>query len=53
MPISVHNNLFSIKTKNTEYQMKVDQYGVLKHIWYGTKTNSNMEYLQEYPNIGL
>lgn len=53
MAISENNKFFCIKTKNTEYQMKADEYGVLKHIWYGARTDSNMEYLLDYPNIGF
>ena len=33
--------------------MKVDEFGVLKHIWYGKITNKNMEYLLDYPNVGF
>lgn len=35
--IIAKNNFFSLKTRNTEYQMQADKYGVLKHIWYGKK----------------
>lgn len=55
MSISVNENekFFSVKTANTEYQMKVDNFGVLKHIWYGEITNKNMEYLLDYPDVGF
>ncbi|WP_204245195.1 alpha-galactosidase [Anaeromassilibacillus sp. An172] len=55
MSISVNEKekFFSVKTANTEYQMKVDEFGVLKHIWYGEITNKNMEYLLDYPNVGF
>ena len=36
--INEETGLFQIITKNTEYQMKADKYGVLKHLWYGEKT---------------
>lgn len=45
--------LFQLITDNTEYQMKPDKYGVLKHIWYGEKTGCDMEYLQSYPDVGF
>ena len=36
----VHNkqdNTFTLHTRNTTYQMKVDQYGVLLHTYYGAR----------------
>ena len=45
--------LFQLITDNTEYQMKPDKYGVLRHIWYGEKTGCDMEYLQSYPDAGF
>jgi alpha-galactosidase len=33
--------------------MKVDEYGILKHIWYGENTSNDMEYLLDYPDIGF
>ncbi len=45
--------LFQIVTESTEYQMKADKYGVLKHLWYGEKTGCDMEYLQSYPDVGF
>lgn len=55
MSISVNEKekFFSVKTAHTEYQMKVDNFGVLKHIWYGEITNKNMEYLLDYPDVGF
>lgn len=44
---------FYIKTLNTMYQMKVDEFGVLKHIWYGADTDCDMEYLLDYPDVGF
>ena len=44
---------FQLITDNTEYQMKADKYGVLKHLWYGEKTGCDMEYLQSYPDVGF
>lgn len=45
--------LFQLITDNTEYQMKSDKYGVLKHLWYGEKTGCDMEYLHSYPDVGF
>ncbi len=53
MSIKINNNLFNIETKNTLYQMKVDKHNVLKHLWYGKKTDMDMEYLQDYPDVGF
>lgn len=42
-----------IETDNTMYQIQADKYGVLKHIWYGAKTEFNMDYLLDYPDVGF
>lgn len=44
---------FCIETKNALYQMQADGYGVLKHLWYGAKTDCNMSYLLDYPDVGF
>lgn len=49
MAIIVNNEtgLFQLITQNTEYQMKADKYGVLKHLWYGEKTGTEcLPYMQ-------
>lgn len=51
--INEENRFFQLITKNTEYQMKADRYGVLKHIWYGKKTGCDMGYLLNYPDVGF
>lgn len=51
--INEQEKSFCIETKNTMYQMKVDEYGVLKHIWYGARTDCDMEYLLDYPDVGF
>ena len=45
------SKLFRLVTKNTEYQIKADKFGVVKHIWYGGRTDADMEYLLQYPWI--
>lgn len=44
---------FYLETRHTMYQMKVDRYGVLRHIWYGNRTGQDMEYLLDYPDVGF
>ncbi len=51
--INEQENFFSLRTNNTEYQMQADEYGVLKHIWYGERVENNMSYLLEYPDVGF
>lgn len=51
--INEQEKSFCIETKNTMYQMKADEYGVLKHIWYGLRTDCDMEYLLDYPDVGF
>ena len=47
------DNTFTLHTKNTTYQMKVDQYGVLLHLYYGSRTAGNMDYLLTYTDRGF
>ena len=43
--ISADQRTFTLQTKNTTYQMKVDAYGMLLHTYYGEKTdNSDLSY---------
>ena len=44
---------FTLHTKNTTYQMKVDAYGFLLHLYYGKKTDGNMDYLLTYFDRGF
>ncbi|HCT92484.1 MAG TPA: alpha-galactosidase [Lachnospiraceae bacterium] len=53
MAITVEHGVFHIETANTLYQMKVDNFGVLNHLWYGAKTNCTMDYLLDYPDVGF
>lgn len=53
MAIRVEGKTFFLETKNTLYQMKADEYGVLKHLWYGVRTGQDMEYLLDYPDVGF
>ena len=47
------NQLFTLSTKNTSYQMKVDSRGFLLHLYYGAKISGNMEYLLTYYDRGF
>lgn len=47
------NMTISLNTKNTTYQMKIDQYGVLLHLYYGARTAGNMDYLLTYVDRGF
>lgn len=53
MGIYIENELFNLTTQNSLYQMKVDQYGILNHTWYGPHTDMDMSYLEEYPEISF
>ncbi len=55
MPVTVNekSRLFIIETDNSEYQLMADEYGVLRHLWYGEKVGMSMEYLCEYPDVGF
>lgn len=45
--------LFTLHTKYTTYQMKVDSYGYLLHLYYGARTEGSMEYLLNYADRGF
>jgi alpha-galactosidase len=44
---------FTLHTVNTTYQMKVDQFGFLMHLYYGRRTESEMDYLLTYADRGF
>lgn len=47
------NKVFTLQTKNSTYQMKVDGLGVLLHLYYGGKVSGNMDYLLTYYDRGF
>lgn len=48
------HKLFTLDTENSSYQMKVADYNVLLHLYYGRKVqNSNMEYLIQLYDRGF
>ncbi|SFG71450.1 alpha-galactosidase [Lachnospiraceae bacterium C7] len=47
------DKLFTLETKNTTYQIKIDKYGKLLHLYYGAKVKGNMSYLLDYADRGF
>ena len=45
--------ILSLHTKNTTYQMKIDEYGFLLHLYYGKKIQGDAEGLLEYRDRGF
>lgn len=39
------NRIFTLHTARTTYQMKVDEFGFLLHLYYGAKVFGSMDYL--------
>lgn len=46
-------NIFTIHTDNSTYQMQVDKYGFLLHLYYGRRTEGTMDYLLTYADRGF
>ena len=47
------NRIFTLHTEHTTYQMKVDEFGFLLHLYYGTKVSGNTDYLLTYRDRGF
>lgn len=45
--------IFTLQTQNTTYQMKVDPYGYLLHLYYGRKTKGDLSYLLTFADRGF
>ncbi len=45
--------LFTLNTRHTTYQMKVDRLGFLLHLYYGGRISGNMDYLLTYYDRGF
>jgi len=45
-------NIFKLETVNTSYQLKIDKYGVLQHLYYGAKIDGDAEYAVTYYDRG-
>ena len=48
-----NKKIFNLHTVHTTYQMQVDSLGYLLHLYYGTKTNSSMDYVLTYADRGF
>ena len=47
------NRVFTLNTTHTTYQMKVDAFGFLLHLYYGGKISGSMDYLLTYCDRGF
>lgn len=47
------DKIFTLHTKDTTYQMKVDRYGFLLHLYYGRRTMGQMDYLLQFADRGF
>ena len=47
------NKTFTIHTEHSTYQMQIDPYGVLLHLYYGRKTKGCMDYLLQKQDRGF
>ena len=45
--------IFTLQTKQTAYQMKIDDFGYLLHLYYGGKISGSMDYLLTYYDRGF
>ena len=48
-----NNKTLTLHTKNTTYQMQVDRYGFLLHLYYGKRAEGCMDYLLTYYDRGF
>lgn len=54
MAIIIQDNVFTLQTKNSTYQMKADSKGILLHTYYGKKTDaSDYSYLVSMADRGF
>ena len=47
------NRVFTLNTAHTTYQMKVDAFGFLLHLYYGGRISGSMDYLLTYCDRGF
>lgn len=45
--------IFTIQTEKSSYQMQVDRFGVLLHLYYGGRVNGPMDYLLTFQDRGF
>lgn len=48
-----HKRILTLQTIRTTYQMKIDDFGFLLHLYYGGKTAGDMDYLLTYQDRGF
>lgn len=48
-----NTQIFMLHTENSTYQMKVDGYGYLLHLYYGKRIDADMEYMLPYYDRGF
>ncbi|MBQ3280981.1 MAG: alpha-galactosidase [Eubacterium sp.] len=48
-----HHGTFTIDTDNSTYQMQVDNYGYLMHLYYGARSSGCMDWLLHFVDRGL
>lgn len=48
-----NKRIFTLHTKNTTYQMQVDKYGYLLHLYYGAGITGSMDYMLTYADRGF
>lgn len=48
-----NKNIFTLHTNHSTYQMQVDQYGFLLHLYYGRRAEGEMDYLLTYSDRGF
>ncbi len=53
MPVTIQDRLISLETEHSLYQMMIDPYGQLLHLWYGERTDQNMDYLLDPTEINF
>ena len=47
------DKIFTLHTKDATYQMKVDRFGFLLHLYYGRRTGGTMDYLLQFADRGF
>ncbi len=45
--------LFSLETEHTTYQLKIDEYGILQHIYYGGRLFGSADYMTRHVCRGM
>lgn len=50
---SEEQQVFYLTTQQSEYQIKIDQYGHALHSYYGAKVDQDMSYLFSYEDRGF